>query len=47
VKIIAGAVAPDAGTIEFDGRPVASADPAAARAIGVAMSTSTSRCSTA
>ncbi|MBS1162168.1 MAG: transporter related [Burkholderiaceae bacterium] len=37
VKIIAGAVAPDAGTIEFDGRPVASADPAAARAIGVAM----------
>ena len=37
VKIIAGAVAPDAGSIEFDGRPVAGADPAAARAVGVAM----------
>ena len=37
VKIIAGAVAPDAGTIEFDGRPVVGADPAAARALGVAM----------
>ena len=37
VKIIAGAVAPDSGTMEFDGRPVAGADPAAARALGVAM----------
>ena len=37
VKIIAGAVAPDAGSIEFDGTPVAGADPAAARALGVAM----------
>jgi ABC-type uncharacterized transport system ATPase subunit len=37
VKIIAGAVAPDAGTIEFDGRPIVGADPAAARALGVAM----------
>ena len=37
VKIIAGAVAPDSGTIEFDGRPVAGADPAEARALGVAM----------
>ena len=37
VKIIAGAVAPDAGTIELDGRPVVGADPAAARALGVAM----------
>jgi len=37
VKVIAGAVAPDAGTIEFDGRPVVGADPAAARALGVAM----------
>ena len=37
VKIIAGAVAPDLGTIEFDGRPVVGADPAAARALGVAM----------
>jgi len=37
VKIIAGAVAPDAGTIEFDGRLLGGADPAAARALGVAM----------
>jgi len=37
VKIVAGAVAPDAGTIEFDGRPVVGADPAAARQLGVAM----------
>jgi simple sugar transport system ATP-binding protein len=37
VKIIAGAVAPDSGTIEFDGRPVSGADPATARARGVAM----------
>jgi simple sugar transport system ATP-binding protein len=37
VKIIAGAVAPDAGTIEFDGRPLAVADPAIARSLGVAM----------
>ncbi len=37
VKIIAGAVAPDSGTVEFDGRPVADADPAQSRARGVAM----------
>ncbi len=37
VKIIAGAVAPDAGTIAFDGVAVTGADPAAARALGVAM----------
>jgi simple sugar transport system ATP-binding protein len=37
VKIIAGAVTPDAGTIVFDGRPMVKADPAAARALGVAM----------
>jgi len=37
VKIIAGAVAPDGGAVEFDGRPVIGADPAAARALGVAM----------
>jgi simple sugar transport system ATP-binding protein len=37
VKIIAGAVAPDSGTIAFDGRPVLASDPAAARALGVAM----------
>jgi ABC-type uncharacterized transport system ATPase subunit len=37
VKIIAGAVAPDAGTISFDGASVTGADPAAARALGVAM----------
>jgi simple sugar transport system ATP-binding protein len=37
VKIIAGAVAADAGAIEFDGQPVVGADPAAARALGVAM----------
>jgi len=37
VKIISGAVAADEGTIAFDGRPVAAADPAAARALGVAM----------
>lgn len=37
VKIIAGAVQADAGTIEFDGRAVRIASPAAARALGVAM----------
>ena len=37
VKIIAGAVAADAGAIEFDGRPVVGADPAVARTLGVAM----------
>jgi simple sugar transport system ATP-binding protein len=37
VKIIAGAVAPDAGSVAFDGRPVVGADPAGARALGVAM----------
>ena len=37
VKIIAGAVAPDEGAVEFDGQPVVGADPAAARALGVAM----------
>ncbi len=37
VKIIAGAVSPDAGTVEFDGRLLVGADPAAARSLGVAM----------
>jgi simple sugar transport system ATP-binding protein len=37
VKMIAGAVAPDAGSVAFDGRPVVAADPAGARALGVAM----------
>ncbi len=37
VKVIAGAVAPDSGEIEFDGRAMVGADPAAARALGVAM----------
>ncbi len=37
VKIVAGAVVPDAGTIEFDGEEVSIADPAIARALGVAM----------
>jgi len=37
VKIIAGAVSPDAGTVELDGTPLTGADPAATRALGVAM----------
>ena len=37
VKIIAGAVAADAGAVEIDGRPLSTADPALARALGVAM----------
>jgi len=37
VKIIAGAVAPDSGAMEFDGELIAGADPAEARALGVAM----------
>jgi len=37
VKIIAGAVAPDSGTMEIDGRPIIGADPATARSLGVAM----------
>ena len=37
VKIIAGAVQADAGSIEFDGRAVRIAHPAAARQLGVAM----------
>ncbi|RME16523.1 MAG: ATP-binding cassette domain-containing protein, partial [Alphaproteobacteria bacterium] len=37
VKAIYGLVKPDAGTMEFDGRPFAPANPRAARAAGVAM----------
>lgn len=37
VKIIYGAVAPDAGTILWDGVPVAIPNPRAARALGIAM----------
>jgi ribose transport system ATP-binding protein len=37
MKILAGAVRPDAGTIELDGRPFAPSSPAAAREAGVAM----------
>ena len=37
VKIIAGAVAADSGTVEFDGRRLAAGGPAAARSLGIAM----------
>jgi simple sugar transport system ATP-binding protein len=37
VKIIAGAVTPDAGTIALDGQPLRAANPAQARALGIAM----------
>ena len=37
MKIIYGAVKPDAGQIRFDGRPVTIRDPRAARALGIAM----------
>ncbi|MFN3630442.1 MAG: ABC transporter ATP-binding protein [Casimicrobiaceae bacterium] len=37
MKIIYGAVAPDAGMILWDGRPVALPNPRAARALGIAM----------
>jgi ABC-type uncharacterized transport system ATPase subunit len=37
MKIIYGAVAPDAGEIEWQGAPARSATPAAARALGIAM----------
>ncbi len=37
MKIVSGAVTPDAGTVEFDGRPMVKADPALARTLGVAM----------
>jgi simple sugar transport system ATP-binding protein len=37
MKIIYGAVKPDAGQIRFDGHPVAIRDPRAARALGIAM----------
>ncbi|MDR0457534.1 MAG: ABC transporter ATP-binding protein [Burkholderiaceae bacterium] len=37
MKIIYGAVKPDAGQIRFDGRPVIIGDPRAARALGIAM----------
>jgi len=37
MKIIYGAVKPDAGQIQFDGRPAAIRDPRAARALGIAM----------
>ena len=37
MKIIYGAVQPDAGEIDWQGRPAAIADPVAARALGIAM----------
>jgi simple sugar transport system ATP-binding protein len=37
MKVIYGAVKPDAGQIRFDGRPVTIRDPRAARALGIAM----------
>ncbi|RKN41236.1 sugar ABC transporter ATP-binding protein [Streptomyces hoynatensis] len=37
VKMLAGVHRPDAGHVELDGRPVALADPAAARAAGIAV----------
>src|SRR4051812_30171162 len=37
MKIVYGVVAPDAGEIAWEGRPVAIADPNAARALGVGM----------
>src|SRR5437868_4547049 len=37
MKVLSGAVAPDAGTMKLDGEPFAPADPAAARRRGVAM----------
>ena len=37
MKIVAGAVAPDSGALELDGKPYAPADPQAARRLGVAI----------
>ena len=37
MKIIFGSVAPDNGTIEFDGRKVEISSPSAARELGIAM----------
>jgi ABC-type uncharacterized transport system ATPase subunit len=37
VKIVYGAVRPDAGTVAWDGRPVEVGSPAAARALGISM----------
>ena len=37
MKIIFGSVAPDSGTIEFDGKPVEIASPSVARDLGIAM----------
>ena len=37
MKIIYGAVRPDAGEIRFNGQPVQVASPAAARALGISM----------
>ncbi len=37
MKIIYGAVQPDAGTVEFDGRPLKGHDPQDARRLGIAM----------
>ena len=36
IKIITGVLAPDAGTVAVDGRPVAAMTPSAARALGIA-----------
>ncbi|MCB1495104.1 MAG: sugar ABC transporter ATP-binding protein [Bauldia sp.] len=35
IKIISGAIAPDRGTMSFDGRPITVADPQAANAVGI------------
>ncbi len=37
MKIIFGSVTPDAGTIEFDGKPIKVANPSMARSLGIAM----------
>ena len=37
IKVLAGAIAPDAGSIEFDGRPFAPRDPLDARRAGIAV----------
>jgi len=37
IKVLCGALAPDAGTLEFDGEPIAALTPARARALGIAV----------
>ena len=46
MKIIYGAVQPDEGEMIWNGKQVEVASPAQARALGISMDTSTSRCST-